>query len=392
MSVVQPRKNGTISHVWTGPRVAAFERFLGARSTKGAETSALSPRARSRGTVRSCRHPRWTDRDPMGRRGTASGKQQRHINGRSRVLPSRPIVHRTDLAGADDATSRRELIPAQQPPNNLRGTRLRGGAGPRPHRQLRVARCRLQDPRPRHATRRRAHRRRAAGGAKIDRPREARSLRRDARSVRGRSRRWSAKRTTTTGLRDGHGRWRPKSRASRRRVDRARAETEAQRARIAGMYRRRRAVRSTHPSDQTERPPRMSDEDDDVVEPDDDTAGDYEPDDRDRRLASAADPRREPPPPRTSRRSRGRWSRRHRIATGGIGRRRRGRAGGRNVARVRSLGRRLQVRRRVRVQARSCKAESAPGGRGRGRDGTRPEGSGGDERSGLFEAELAARG
>ena len=82
-----------------------------------------------------------------------------------------------------------------------------------------------------------------------------------------------------------------------RRVDRARAETEAQRARIAEMYRRERAdartgVRTPERPD-AERPPRMSDEDDDVVEPDDDTAGDYEPDDRDRRLA----PRIPPPTP-----------------------------------------------------------------------------------------------
>ena len=76
------------------------------------------------------------------------------------------------------------------------------------------------------------------------------------------------------------------------RVDRARAETEAQRARIAEMYRRERAdargegaqLGAQRPDG--ERPPRMSDEE--RSEPDEDTAGDYEPDDRDR-LASAAE-------------------------------------------------------------------------------------------------------
>ena len=183
------------------------------------------------------------------------------------------------------------------------------------------------------------------------------------------------------------------------RVDRARAETEAQRARIAEMYRRERAdartgVRTPERPD-AERPPRMSDEDDDVVEPDDDTAGDYEPDDRDRRLASAAESAARAAAAAADIETFAReMESKHRIRSlgaGGIG----GAAPGEGDANGMSLGFgpwddafRYDVAFAYRP---NVQAESAPGdgdGDGDG-DGTRPEGSGGDERSGLFEVDRA---
>ena len=184
------------------------------------------------------------------------------------------------------------------------------------------------------------------------------------------------------------------------RVDRARAETEAQRARIAEMYRRERAdakegartgVRTPERPD-GERPPRMSDEDD-VVEPDEDTAGDYEPDDRDRRLASAAESAARAAAAAADIETFAReMESKHRIRSlgaGGIG----GAAPGEGDANGMSLGFgpwddafRYDVAFAYRP---NVQAESAPGdGDGDG-DGTRREGSGGDERSGLFEVDRA---
>ena len=183
-----------------------------------------------------------------------------------------------------------------------------------------------------------------------------------------------------------------------RRVDRARAETEAQRARIAEMYRRERAdartgVRTPERLD-AERPPRMSDEDDDAAEPDEDTAGDYEPDDRDRRLASAAESAARAAAAAADIETFAReMESKHRIAfvgAGGIG----GAAPGEGDEEGgMSLGFgpwddafRYDVAFAYRP---NVQAESAPGdGDGDG-DGTRPEGSGGDERSGLFEVDRA---
>ena len=181
------------------------------------------------------------------------------------------------------------------------------------------------------------------------------------------------------------------------RVDRARAETEAQRARIAEMYRRERAdartgVRTPERLD-AERPPRMSDEDDDAAEPDEDTAGDYEPDDRDRRLASAAESAARAAAAAADIETFAReMESKHRIRSlgaGGIG----GAAPGEGDANGMSLGFgpwddafRYDVAFAYRP---NVQAESAPGdGDGDG-DGTRPEGSGGDERSGLFEVDRA---
>ena len=180
------------------------------------------------------------------------------------------------------------------------------------------------------------------------------------------------------------------------RVDRARAETEAQRARIAEMYRRERAdartgVRTPERLD-AERPPRMSDEDDDAAEPDEDTAGDYEPDDRDRRLASAAESAARAAAAAADIETFAREMESKRRVAGGIG----GigdDAPGEGDAGGMSLGFgpwddafRYDVAFAYRP---NVQAESAPGdGDGDG-DGTRPEGSGGDERSGLFEVDRA---
>ena len=182
------------------------------------------------------------------------------------------------------------------------------------------------------------------------------------------------------------------------RVDRARAETEAQRARIAEMYRRERAdargkARSSARSDQTPSDHRDVRRDD-VAEPDEDTAGDYEPDDRDR-LASAAESAARAAAAAADIETFAReMESKHRIAfvgAGGIG----GAAPGEGDADGMSLGFgpwddafRYDVAFAYRP---NVQAESAPGdGDGDG-DGTRREGSGGGRAVGSLRGRPSAR-